>query len=240
MIGAFFLLVYCVKLYKDLDALEREYGATYLLVEAPKTGTRTPPPKVTFTGYLGRLVNPTTGQPSWFQSTFSPEEYSKLMRDLSDVPTFSRIGFLKRRLEQYYKDQQKKSGFYSEFRVESGLAVLNRAAEILDQIGPQLGRYLLTDLELSIPPQSNAPRHLTMKFALRNDARGTFREKYSALSQAFRDACQPETSPFEKINGSIPSEVESFKGDTGEGGYYMQIRVDLKQEMPVFHTNRGV
>ena len=230
MIGAFFMLVYLVKLYKDLDMLEGTYGATWVSPQVAKAGARTQAPQVQFTGYLGKLVNPG----SWFQRKFEGEAYPKLMKTLDQAAVVRRLQTLRRELEDLYKTKQQASGYYSQFHIESGYAVLARASEVLEQVGPQLGRYLLTEIDLNIPPQSTG-RTLMMTFALRSDSLSTFRQKFDVLEKAFDAACKVDVTPFEKVVSQ--GSERPFRGD-GDEGAFMTLKVELKSPIPVFHDNR--
>ena len=231
MIGAFFMLVYLVKLYKDVDMLEGTCGATWVSQQQAKPGARTQAPQVQFTGYLGKIVNPG----SWFQRKFEGDNYGKLVKTLADTPVFRRLPALRRALDEFYRQKQKESGFYSEFAIESGYAVLARAAEVLEQAAPQLGRFLVTEIELNIPPQSTG-RILLLTFALRSDSLSTFRQKFDVVEKAFGAACKVDNSPFDKA--ASQGNERPFRGDTDEGAY-MTLRVDLKSPIPVFHDSRS-
>lgn len=231
MVGAFFMLVYLVKLYKDVDMLEGTYGATWVSQQQAKPGTRAPAPQVQFTGYLGKIVNPG----SWFQRKFEGDGYAKLVKNLADTPVFRRLPALRRELDEFHKKKQKESGFYSEFAIESGYAVLAKASEVIEQELPKLGRFILSEVDLNIVAQSTG-RSLLLTFALRSDSISTFRQKFDVLEKAFSAACKQDNSPFDKVTSQ--GSERPFRGDTDEGAY-MSLKIELKSPIPVFHDNRS-
>lgn len=237
MVAAFLLLVYGIKLYKELNLLEREYGMAFVPKTEVKTGGRTGATQQTrtaFTGYVGWLVGP--GR--WFSDPqrYPDKDYPALLNALAGMDPFNRLSFLKLRLRDRFEDLQKKAGLYSSLRLESGYGVIVRAIEILHSVAPGLGRFMVADVDLNLPAQPTG-RYLSFTLVLRSSSGANFRERFDMLERAFRDdiAKNPE-SPFTQILKGAGE--KTFKGGGEDEGAYYELKLELKPKIDVFHASK--
>ncbi|MCC6669643.1 MAG: pilus assembly protein PilM [Planctomycetes bacterium] len=223
MFALFLVVVYAMKLNRELDVLRRDYGETAPVTAASgPRGTQTGPQ---FYGLVGYLLN----SGGWFStpSRFDPKEYKELLNTVAARPVFERLAVIRGALQNFLTKRREQMGDYKELRLESGYAVVVRATEILDRMRAELGRFLVAEAELKVPAGDRG-RYLRLVLALRGD---DFRDKYQRIERAFRaDAALPD-SPFAELGKATDEKI--FK-NTDEPGAYMEIRVELKKEIPVF------
>ena len=151
----------------------------------------------------------------------------KLVARLEREPVFSRLSILKNAVRTYFTKLQQESGYYADLRLGSGLGALVELADVIQQVEPHLGRYLLTEIDLKLPARTEG-RYLAFQGVLRSDGPSSFREKGDALLSALRAACGRADSAFLKINERNTGEKSTFQGETD--GYFYGARIDLKPE----------
>lgn len=235
MLAVFLALVYSVGLFKELDGLKQEYGKIYeeKAVKGRRGSTRT---EVKFYGYVGSLVNPPR---SWFATPmyFDEREYDKLVKKLVDTPVFNRLSTVKNTIKSHFRNLQQESGYYPDLRLGSGLGALCELSDLLLKLEPQLGRYLVEEIEVKLP-HTEQSRFLRFNIVLRTDEVSDFRRKgEEVLVRALRERCGTPGSSFASVNEKDTREVQVFADDAeGRGGYRLQVRIDLKPEgeYPVF------
>ena len=235
MLALFLALVYAVGLYKELGGLKQQYGAIYTQTEKQgrRGATRT---EVKFYGYLGNLVNPGM----WFgnSKTYDEREYDKLIQRLVDTPVFDRLGRVENALKSHFRELQQESGYYPDLRMGSGLGALCELSELLLELEPRLGRYLVTDLEVRLP-YSERNRFVKFNIVLRSDEQSGFRQKgEQVLVEALQQRCGLPTSAFASLEETTERKVYPEDSD-GRGSYELQVRINLKPEdqYPVFPTS---
>lgn len=224
MLGVFLLFFLGLRALTDYRILKQQYG----WASAVDSGNARAP-KVTFQGYHSNFVRRVmTG--TGIESKLTGKAYETLCTDLAKSEPFTALSRVREALRRHKQEEEEKTGYYADLSLESGFAVLVRMAEVLDKVGSQLGRYLVTDIELALPPQKDG-RYLKVTLALGQD----FRTKFAAVKDAFvEDAKQPR-SPFLNVAEAIPGDVKLYQQlEAGEEGAYMTVRVNIKPSYDVF------
>jgi len=83
-------------------------------------------------------------------------DFGDLQEEVLAAPVHRRIRIVRDRLRDVAEQKQELSGVYQDISLESGLAVLVRWAEILKAVEPDLDRYLVPELDLSMRPRSRS------------------------------------------------------------------------------------
>lgn len=227
MVAMLLLLVHGFGLTAELRNLEYEIGRTFVDPKKPNA-----PP-----AFHGMLHSVLGGK--WFEngSQFRLEQsggkdytYKDLVAELAATPVHKRLLLVRDKLRLVADQKQKESGVYEDISLESGLAVLVRWAQLLKEIEPQLGRYLL--LKVSLDMKSNEP-FLEFIVAFRGQ---DFRDRYNALQLAIEAEFEKPDSPFVKSGARAVSKEELFR-DTAESnvpGSYYTIRMGVKKTFAPF------
>ena len=229
MVALFLVVVFAVKSWRELQWMEYKYGQTYV-GEETRQGNR--PRRPMFQGYLAYLLNPPG---SWFAqiTNFGSNDYTNLVNAVDAVPVFGdpprppRLEVVRAQLRRYLDKARQDTGVYSDLSLESGFAVLVRWASILQSLEDRLGRFLVMEVELSLPANANS-RQLKFTIAIRGD---DFRSKHSALVRAFEQECELEDSPFSEVK-----EVgrEDIFQNTQELGSYYSLTLGIRETFEPF------
>ncbi len=234
MVGLLVLLLHYHTLSTQLRTLEFQIGRTHVDPKQPNAAPQ----------FHGMLHSVLAGK--WFENgaQFRIEEtkgkdytYKDLVADLVKTDVHKRLQLVRDKLFQVADTKQKESGIYEDVSLESGLAVLVRFAQIMKQVEPQLGRYLLLKLNLNM----KAPgRKLTFTIAFRGP---DFRDREGALREALdREFAQPD-SPFEKpASRDEGTKEEPFKAGDGEQvpGAYYNVTLRVKDSFVPFGPSAPV
>ncbi|MEZ5964646.1 MAG: pilus assembly protein PilM [Planctomycetota bacterium] len=224
MLGVFLLFFLGLRALTDYRILKQEYG----WASAVDAGNRRAP-KVTFQGYQNnflRRIMTGTG----IERRLDSKTYETLCNDLAKSEPFTALSRVREALRRFKQAEEEKTGYYADLSLESGYAVLVRMAEVLEKVGPQLGRYLVTDIKLTLPPQKDA-RYLEVTFALGQD----FRTKLAAVKEAFAEDAKLPGSPFSDVSEGGPGDTKLFQQlEPGEEGAYMSVKVKVKPSYDVF------
>ncbi|MEO6594156.1 MAG: pilus assembly protein PilM [Planctomycetota bacterium] len=222
MVGLLAMFVYGIKLAGELRNLELQIGSTYI----DKKNSNAPPQ---FFGMLNEVLH--SGwfeKPDYFryeQSKGKDYTYKQLVAELIETPEAKRIQLVKDKLSLVADQKQKESGVYEDVSLESGFAVLVRWAGLLKSVEPQLKRYLVTRIDLTM----KGNRKLDFQVAFRGE---DFRERESALVQAIEAEYNKPDSPFERPAArSAGTPEELFKdtgGDSGVIGAYYKFSMPIK------------
>ncbi len=227
MVALFAVLVWGVKLNNDLKNVEYELGRTYVGGGTAGKGT-------SFYGAMSAIL-PRDG--SWFADAryVDRRDYNKLMADVNAAEVKDRIRIVRNWLRERVTAEQKKSGIFEDLNLESGLAVLVRFAEMLQSRETELGRYLLTRIELNMPATKGG-RWLKFTVAFRGS---DFRQRQGIVRQAILDECQRPDSPFEKYDDA--SRERRFMDGDKEGveGAYFEMRILIKDQFMPFTGTPG-
>lgn len=160
-------------------------------------------------------------------------EYSfdDLVAELDEAPVHKRVQIVLNRLKEVAAEKQKETGIYEDVSLESGLAVLVRWAEVMESISPQLGRYLVPEIEIDMGARK---RFLEFTCAFRGE---DFRQKETIVLRAFQQEFVRRDSPFEAPeSGSFKGREDGFESGDGpevQGAYYT-FRLDIRQQFPSF------
>jgi Tfp pilus assembly PilM family ATPase len=234
MLGLLAIFVQWNRQQVELGNLELRLGSTY---QDPKD-----PKKVSFYGMLHSVF-----RSGWFDKPdhfrFEQQkgkDYSSkdLVADLAALPVQDRVRFVRDKLRLVADQKQKQSGVYEDVSVESGLAVLVRWAEIMKELEPSLGRFLVTKIDLNMAAPN---RRLTFTIAFRGD---DFRSRREALKVALDAELTKDDSPFEKPDprkGGESEKVEQFRdtAESGVAGAYYTISLEVKDAFQAFGPSRG-
>ena len=229
MLLLFLTVVWFVKTKKDLDKLYVEYGMTADVPADPKR--RTAKRTTRFYGYVGHFLND-----GWFtnENNYPAERYDKLVKEIDKAPVFSRLAMLKADIIKYHTELQEQSGVFTgaKMRLGSGLGALCAMSEVIQQMEPSLGRFLLTEIELKLLPlPADTMRYMLLKVVLRGD---DYTSKFVQLENAFKEAARDPNSPFLEVK--VTAKEVPFPPGSSEAGAYYELRVNLKPEAtyPVF------
>ena len=232
MLALFLVLVLALRSRRELTTLGQQYGALFSEETTERRGRVSR--KVQFHGYVGMLTNPPS---SWFatQRFYDPKDYQKLVDKLLRDDTFTRLKSIRSAVRKYNEKLQEEAGIYSDLRLGSGLGAIVELAEVVRGAEKELGRFLLTKIDLKLPPRDDG-RHLTFDLVFRSDGKSTFREKSEALKGALRDAAAKPDSCFLEIDDRNTKEVGTFNKGEGAEGHHFRVRLKLKpeDEYPIF------
>lgn len=228
MIGLLALFVYGNHRAAVLNHLELEIGRTWF---DPQNKNR-----VSFFGMVNSvLVGRWWENPRNFlyeESRGKDYKYKELRADLIETPVHARLKLLRDKLERVAEQKQKESGIYEDVSLESGYAVLVRFSKIMQGLEPQLGRYLLTKLDLNMKGPN---RTLTFNIAFRGEG---FRQRRGALVAAFDAEYELPDSPFEapKNRRQDPFKETLFRdsAETGVEGAYYTVTIRIKEQFDPF------
>lgn len=234
MLGLLAIFVQWNRQQVELGNLELRLGSTY---QDPKD-----PKKVSFYGELHSVF-----RSGWFEKPdhFRYEQQKgkdytskDLIADLAALPVPDRVRFVRDKLRLVADQKQKQSGVYEDVSVESGLAVLVRWAEVMKELEPTLGRFLVTKIDLNM---TSPNRRLTFTIAFRGD---DFRSRHAALKSALEAELAKDDSPFEKPDprkGGENEKVDQFRdaAESGVAGAYYTISLEVKDVFPAFGPSSG-
>lgn|GEM_PF-5826431 len=223
MVGLLAVFVLWHKKSMELRQLEYEIGHQH----KPDTDS--------FFGFL----NPILSQNSWLKDKRyfalkgkdgrTTYKYQDLLAEVSAAPVNERVGIIRRKLRDVARQKQKETGVYEDVKIESGLSVLVRWVEILKSVEPQLGRYLVPSLELSMKPKS---RKLQFKVAFRGE---DFRSRMSVLQAAIASEAAKPDSPFIQSDKPTPPEqLFSDRKESGVTGAYFTFTIPIKDSFEPF------
>lgn len=208
--------------------LELQIGRTYVDKKNPKA---TP----VFYGMLNSVF--ATG---WFEK---PEQFrleqqkgkdytfKDLAAELDREPVHKRIAIVRDRLKTVAEQKQKESGIYEDVSIESGLAVLVRWAEMMKALEPQLGRFLVTKIDLNM---KSPKRRLEFTIAFRGE---DFRTRRAALQRAIDAELLRADTPFEEPEKTGERKEEELFRDSAESGVvgaYFLVTMHVKDAFPSF------
>ena len=228
MVALVALFVVANKRTTELRLLELEIGSTFLDKKNPKATPQ----------FFGMLFEVFKG--GWFENPLhfrleqsKGKDYTAkdLTAELVAAPVHRRIGIVHDRLKAVANQKQKESGIYEDVSLESGLAVLVRWAELLNRVESQLGRFLVTKVELSMKGQT---RRLEFWVAFRDS---DFRTRRSALQREIDAELQKADSPFVVPPKSDDRKDEERFRDTEKGGMpgaYYRVTLHVKDSFRPF------
>ena len=228
MVALVALFVVANKRTTELRLLELEIGSTFLDKKNPKATPQ----------FFGMLFEVFKG--GWFENPLhfrleqsKGKDYTAkdLTAELVAAPVHRRIGIVHDRLKSVANQKQKESGIYEDVSLESGLAVLVRWAELLNRVESQLGRFLVTKVELSMKGQT---RRLEFWVAFRDS---DFRSRRSALQREIDAELQKADSPFVLPPKSDDRKDEERFRDTEKGGMpgaYYRVTLHVKDSFRPF------
>jgi hypothetical protein len=227
MVAWIALLVHFTHVSKQRSLLEYQIGSTWIDPKDPKA-----PPQ--FFGMLNSVF-----RSKWFEDTqaFRLEQtgrkdytYKDLIAELVEAPVYKRLQIVRARLRAVADQKQKESGVYEDVSLESGLAVLVRFAEVLRPIEPQLGRYLVSRIDLNMKAPN---RRLEFTIAFRGE---DFRDRMSVLRQAIEAEFTKPDTPFERSDRDELAKEELFRDrdETKVSGAYFKITMRVKDSFEPF------
>ena len=233
MVGLLTMFVFFNKKSMELDNLELELGRQH------EPGT------AVFHGMLNPIFRP---KEKWFEDkrNFSLKDkngrtsykYKDLLAEVEAAPVHARVGIVRRKLREVAKQKQKESGVYEDVSLESGLSVLVRWAEMLKGVEGQLGRYLVSSIDLDM---GASKPHLTFTVAFRGE---DFRSRMAVLQRAITLESGKPDSPFLPPDNPTPPET-MFKPDKNaaqgvqEGAYY-DFKMPIKSSFEPFGKSMRV
>ena len=107
--------------------------------------------------------------------------------------------------------------------------MLVRWAEMLKTVEPQLGRYLVPQVELNMKPKS---RNLRFTVAFRGE---DFRARMSVLQRAIALETGKPDSPFAPPdNPSPPEDLFTDRDESGVTGAYFKFEIPIKDSFQAF------
>lgn len=232
MFALFFVVIWDIVSWRELKTMEKVYGATYMPASKSSEGSRqrgrSARTSARFYGYLGNVMVDGFFAGSTY---FDRAARDALVKKLLQTPVFERLPVVRSELSKYFA---RKQSYYPEMRIGSGYGVLVEAANVLRQVEPQLGRYLLGEIEVRLPAGDRG-RWLRFQTVLRTDDGSSFREKADVIRRAFQDAARSPDSAFLNLAEKDITLKGSFSGEGDEGAIF-EFKVDLKPErgFPVY------
>ena len=228
MVALLLMFVYGNKLMMERKQLEYQIGRRYQDPENPNA--------VIFHGMLNPIF-----YSEWFkkdqyfrlESRSGKKDYkfSNLTEEVLAAPVYDRLKIVRNQLKKVADQKQKQSGIYEDISLESGLAVMVRWAEILKGVEPDLGRYLVPSIKLSMKLPS---RYLEFRVAFRGS---DFRARMSTLKQAIESDMQRRESPFgqtDKKKLEVSEDLFDDKDNVGISGAYFDITIPVKPQFAAF------
>jgi Tfp pilus assembly PilM family ATPase len=224
MVGLLTLFVFANQKSMRLKTLELELGQRHNDPKNPKA--------VTFHGQLNTLF-----QGKWFQDkNYFVERKGKrvlyafehLVKELTAAPVHRRVRIIRDRLRKVAKAKQKESGVYEDISLESGLAVLVRWAEVMKSIEPELGRYLVPNLDLDMRSGK-----LVFTAAFRGDE---FRSRKATVESAFKREWGKPDSPFVEPKQQTTAPEIPFRdiAEKGISGAYFTFTIPIRESFAPF------
>jgi Tfp pilus assembly PilM family ATPase len=158
--------------------------------------------------------------------------FEDLEKDLATTGPERRIQLVRDKLRAVANQKQKESGVYEDVSIESGLAVLVRWAEMMKGSESQLGRFLVTKIDLSMKGPN---RRLEFTVAFRGD---DFRSRRDTLQAAIEAELKRPDTPFEVRKGEAAANETPFKdpkdAQSGIPGAYYKVVMQIKDVFPPF------
>jgi len=232
MVSLLAMFVFANKKSMELKKLELEIGQQHIDPKRPKAAI--------FHGLLNPIF-----RSQWFEDKrhFSLKgkdgrtsySFKNLLADVSAAPVHERIALIRRKLREVARQKQRETGVYEDVKIESGLSVLVRWAEMLKEVEPQLGRYLVPSVELNMKPKS---RKLTFVVAFRGE---DFRARMSVLQRAITVEAGKPDSPFAMPNNPSPPEsLFADRDESGVTGAYFTFEIPVKDKFQPFGPSARV
>lgn len=231
MVGLLAMFVFANKKSMELKKLELEIGQQHIDPKRPKAAI--------FHGLLNPLFrNKWLEDKRYFgikgKSGRTTYAFDELLDEVSKAPVADRVGIIRRQMRAVAKQKQKETGVYEDVKIESGLSVLVRWAEMLKSVEPQLGRYLVPSLDLNMKPKS---RKLTFVVAFRGE---DFRARSTVLQTAIRAEANKADSPFLQLEGVPPESLFTDRDETGVTGAYFTFEIPIKESFNPFGPSARV
>ncbi|MBM4060321.1 MAG: hypothetical protein FJ265_04365 [Planctomycetes bacterium] len=227
LVGLLALFLYGHQLSRELQMLELQIGRTWQNPAEPNAPRQ-------FHGMLNSvLAGGWFEKPQQFrleQSRGKDYRYKDLVTELEATPVHRRIALVRSKLEAVAQQLQKESGVYEDVKLESGLAVLVRFAQMFKAAEPELGRYLMIKIDLNM---KTPKRYLEFVVAFRNS---DFRDRDGAVVRAIEAEYAKPDSPFREPEGRTEkrSDEKLFKGDGSTSGAYYIYRMGVKDSFDPF------
>ena len=226
MVALLTLFVHWNRRSIELKFLHLQIGQQHIDEKNPKAAI--------FHGHLNPLfASKWFSNPSYFSLKRNGKKYEfrELVAEVAATPMHKRVKVVHDRLKTVAKQKQKESGVYENVSLESGLAVLVRWAELMKGVEPQLGRYLVPRLDLTMKSPN---RQLEFTVAFRGE---DFRSRMSALKRAIDAEIGRADSPFmpPKRSGDDVRELPFADADEkGVAGAYFRITIAVKDAFDPF------
>lgn len=157
--------------------------------------------------------------------------FKDLFEEVASAPMHKRVQIIRDRLRAVADQKQKESGVYEDVSIESGLAALVRWATIVKSVEPQLGRFLVTRLDLDMKAPN---RKLEFTIAFRGE---DFRTRMAMLDRAIKADIEKADSPFEppRRSGDDVRELPFSNSEEAQvAGAYFRVLIAIKDSFPPF------
>ncbi|MCC6783304.1 MAG: pilus assembly protein PilM [Planctomycetes bacterium] len=228
MLAVFLPFIAALRVRAEVSDLEKRYGQLFEVQDAAAARGESRV-KARFWGHVGRLMS--AGSADNLQRYLGPQEFEKLTRDIIARPTFERLPVIRERLGKQLTAQQESTGIYENLQLPSGVQVLSAFSETLQSIERDLGEFLVTEVDLSLPA-TKGQKYLQVRFAFRGE---DYRQRFTKLQEALQSTFGNGSSPFSGFGraqqGSAGEEV--FADPSTPGAYYwirLEVRDDFQAE----------
>jgi len=224
MLCMFALVVYAVVLKRNLGHKEALYGVAVEEKKEKATGRSktTSQTLMQYSGYLGHLVNrPRT----WPAIHLKPDAYVEMVTAIAKAPPFGRIQSYRNRLRQELKRVQADGEYDPSLELDSAVAVLEQFAGIFKDLEPQLGKFYVGEIDVSLPSKPRDPGKLKFKVFFRGD---DFRARRDTVKAEFERQFATKESAFKAFG--LPDKETTFP-DAASARY--DFDVQLKSTIPV-------
>ena len=224
MLAVFLPFIYGLRVRSQVIELEKQYGKLHSVTDA--VGPRGGQSSISgnFFGFVSRFMS--NRQDYLLTRYLSPKEFETLTRDIIERPTFQRLPRIREVLDQKLKQKQAETSIYEDLQLPSGVLVLSKFSEVLKSIETELGEFLVTDVDLSIPATKNS-KYLQVRFAFRGE---DYRTRFERLRDALEASFASSDSPFIDFKTAVGVTGEQVFTDPEIPGMYAALRMQIKDE----------
>ena len=220
-----YVVLTCYNLTVERKHLDWVVGVP--LVEDSNRSFRTP----RYTGMLESLANPQRGKSYVLRDvTDTRDAWNILEAVAKEEKPGERVATLLSRLRSLKRKLEKDTGYFPEVKLESGLAVLQAFAEIVEKAdaSPSIGRFVVTEIDMRLGERTK-PGRLSFKVGFRGS---DFRIQSSNFQSICLQAVEGD-GPFEKFEQKRGEELYS-----DIDGASFDLQFDIKNPYGVFQPTK--
>ncbi|PIE24597.1 MAG: hypothetical protein CSA62_01855 [Planctomycetota bacterium] len=181
-----------------------------------------------YTGLLESLTWPTRDQGYVLRDVSDSRDAWRILEAVAkeDRPG-KRVSTLRSRLRNLKKKLETDTGYFPEVKLESGLAVLQSFAEVIEEAdaSPSIGRFVVTEIDLQVGGQGKSPGRLSFTIGFRGS-------DFRIQSANFQSICQQAVKKGGPFQAFREAKGEQLYSDID--GAAFQLQFDIKNPYGVF------